>query len=151
MRADQPEVAQAYYLEALEIDPHFPSSIHNLIYINIWMGQFDQARARSREHAAMVGYNPAIYQAVIDAVENPALTDKVLALLDGERPLSNTAQGKAVQMMLLNQPELALDTLEAAFAEGNPYAVHMKRMDIYRPLHDNPRYQALLVKMNMWP
>ena len=53
--------------------------------------------------------------------------------------------------MMLNEPELALDNLEKGFAESAPYMVHMNRMVIYDPLRENPRFQALLKKMNMWP
>ena len=59
--------------------------------------------------------------------------------------------GKARMLMFLGEPELALDSLEKGFGQGDPYAVHMKRMDIYDPLRDNPRFQALLKKMNLWP
>ncbi len=54
-------------------------------------------------------------------------------------------------LMFLGKPELALDNLEKGFAQGDPYAVHMKRMDLYDPLRDEPRFQALLAKMNLWP
>jgi len=53
--------------------------------------------------------------------------------------------------MMLNKPELALDNLEIGFAKSDGYMVHMNRMDIYDPLRENPRFQALLKKMNLWP
>ena len=53
--------------------------------------------------------------------------------------------------MLLKEYELALDYLEQSFAEGDAYAIHMNRMDVYDPIRENPRFQALLAKMNMWP
>ena len=61
------------------------------------------------------------------------------------------ALGKASYLMMLNEPELALDSLEKGFAESDPYAVHMNRMSIYDPFRENPRFQALLAKMNLWP
>jgi hypothetical protein len=59
--------------------------------------------------------------------------------------------GKSMYLVLLGEPELALDSLEKAFDEGDSYATHMKRLNVYDPLRDNPRFQALLKKMNMWP
>jgi hypothetical protein len=53
--------------------------------------------------------------------------------------------------MMLNEPELALDNLEKGFAERQGYMVHLNRMVIYDPLRENPRFQALLKKMNLWP
>jgi hypothetical protein len=59
--------------------------------------------------------------------------------------------GMALYFILLNEPELAMDNLEKGFAAGDSYAIHTKRMDVYDPLRDNPRFQSLLKKMNMWP
>jgi len=59
--------------------------------------------------------------------------------------------GRARYLMLLNEPELALENLEKAFSKGDPYAIHMNRMDVFDPIRDNPRFQALLKKMNQWP
>ena len=59
--------------------------------------------------------------------------------------------GLSLSLMILDEQELALDFLEQNFAAGDPYAIHMNRMDVYDPLRNNPRYQALLKKMNMWP
>ena len=61
------------------------------------------------------------------------------------------ALGKASYLMMLNEPEQALDNLEKGFAESDPYAVHINRMSIYDPLRENPRFQTLLTKMNLWP
>ncbi|MFT5139951.1 MAG: hypothetical protein ACI9CB_001609, partial [Rhodothermales bacterium] len=33
----------------------------------------------------------------------------------------------------------------------SPWRVHMKWVVNYKPLHDNPRYQAMLKKMNLLP
>lgn len=40
---------------------------------------------------------------------------------------------------------------EIGFAESDAYMVHMNRMNIYDPLRENPRFQAILKKMNLWP
>ncbi len=61
------------------------------------------------------------------------------------------ATGKAHVLMLLNEHEMAMENLEKAFAEGDAYAAHLNRMDVFDPLRDDPRFQALLAKMNLWP
>ena len=149
--ADRLEEAHTKFIEALEIDPHFQNSIGNLITVNMMMSRFDQARARLNEHSSLLEYDPASEHAVINALEDPELTQQALTLLENDPFIPDGASHKAVYLMLLNQPDLALDNLEMAFAKGDPYAIHMKRMNVFTPLHDNPRFQALLAKMNMWP
>ena len=53
--------------------------------------------------------------------------------------------------ILVGEYELALDSLERAFELGDPYAIPINRVSLYDPLRDNPRFQALLAKMNLWP
>ena len=71
--------------------------------------------------------------------------------MEQDPDLQDGAHGRALYLMMLNEPELALDNLEKGFAESEGYMVHMNRMEIYDPLRGNPRFQALLAKMNMWP
>ena len=96
-------------------------------------------------------YDPATLLAVIDALENPELIGNALNLMEKDPVLQDGALGKAAYLMMLNEPELALDNLEKGFVESDGYMVHMNRMDIYDPLRENPRFQALLKKMNLWP
>jgi hypothetical protein len=58
---------------------------------------------------------------------------------------------KAFTLALLGEYDLALENLEQSFEAGDPYAIHMNRMVIYDPLRENPRFQALLKRMNLWP
>jgi hypothetical protein len=58
---------------------------------------------------------------------------------------------KAQFYMMLDEPDLATDVLKMSFAEGDSYAIYANQMVIYDPLRDNPRFQAHLAKMNLWP
>ena len=53
--------------------------------------------------------------------------------------------------MLLGESDLAMDDLEKGLAEGDPYATYANRNSLYDPLRENPRFQAHLAKMNLWP
>jgi hypothetical protein len=71
--------------------------------------------------------------------------------MEQDSAMPDGALGKASFLMMLNEPELALDNLEKGLAQSDGYMVHMNRMDIYDPLRENPRFQALLKKMNLSP
>jgi len=149
--SDRTDEAYAYYGQALEIDPHFGNTIGNLVTLNMRTGRYDEARARARELATITQYDPTTDLAIIDALENPELLGNALNLIEQDPALQDGAHGRALYLMMLNEPELALDNLEKGFAESQGYMVHMNRMDIYDPLRENPRFQALLKKMNLWP
>ena len=148
---DNPEKALEYYLEALELNPHMQATIGNLVDLHIILGQYDLARARSKEYALLVGFDPAASLAVIDAVENPDLQDRALMLLNESDAIREGTTDRAMQLALLGEFDLALDNLEQTFETGDPYAIHMNRISVYDPLRENPRFQALLKKMNLWP
>ena len=59
--------------------------------------------------------------------------------------------GKALQFALLGEYESALESLETGLAAGDPYAASMSYMKVYALLRDNPRFQAMLRKMNLLP
>jgi len=145
------EEAFSYFEDALKLDPHLQSTINNLSTLNLMLGRFDQARFYRREHARLNEYDPVTELAVIDAVENPALKDQALKMQRENSGNLEGTMGLSLSLMILDEQELALDFLEQNFAAGDPYAIHMNRMDVYDPLRNNPRYQALLKKMNMWP
>ena len=114
-------------------------------------GHFDLARENIRKWFSTIELDPAADLAIVDALENPALRAKAIALVLADEQTPDGTMGKARMLMFLDAPELALDSLEKGFEQGDSYAVHMKRMDLYDPLRENPRFQALLKKMNMWP
>lgn len=150
-QTDRTEEAYQYYQQVLDIDAHFPSTISNLAVLDISTGRLDQARKRTLEYASLSGEDPSAQLAIIDAIENPEKSELVVDLLMQDSAYESGVAGKSVFLMYLNRPELALDDLEKGFAEGDAYAVHMNRLKAYDTLRDNPRFQTLLAKMNLWP
>ena len=149
--SDRTDEAHTYYEQTLELDPYFIPAIGNLRILNMVTGRYAEARARCLEYATVTGSDPTTMLAIVDALENPEMTGKAISLMEQSPALPDGALGKASYLMMLNEPELALDSLEIGFAKSDGYMVHMNRMDIYDPLRENPRFQALLAKMNMWP
>ncbi len=99
----------------------------------------------------MEGFDPAADLARIDAIENPALKENALALLRERQDLREGVMGKALQYALLEEYESALESLEIGFEVGDSSAPRMGVMQVYEPLRDNPRFQAMLKEMHLWP
>ena len=151
MFTDRLDESHQYFLEAVELNPDMQAANGSLARLYMLDGQFDLARQYARKSTTTNKIDPTTELAVIDAFENPALKDRAVALVLADTNYPDGTFSKAEVLMTLGEPELALDSLEKGFENGDPYAVHMKRMNIYDPLRANPRFQALLKKMNMWP
>ncbi|TDJ32233.1 MAG: hypothetical protein E2O56_05665 [Gammaproteobacteria bacterium] len=143
--------AEVHYMDALELGQPLRWTIHNLDILHTLRGDFDEARRRARQLAEMADFDPAADLARIDAVENPLLKERALILLEQREDMPDGAFGRALQYALLEEYELALESLEKAFAAGHPWAAHISYMKVYDPLRDNPRFQAMLKEMNLAP
>jgi TolB-like protein/Flp pilus assembly protein TadD len=141
--------AEAYYNDALSLGIPFRWTYHNLDFLNTLRGDYDEARRNTRRFAELEGHDPAADIARIDAVENPALKDRALELLEQRTDITDGAFGKALQLMMLGEHELALRSLEAGLAANDPLAPYINFMKVYDPLRDDPRFQAMLEKMNL--
>jgi TolB-like protein len=151
MWTDRSDEAYQYFQASIKLNPNFQNTYRNLAQLQMKEGRFDAARQNIRKTFSITNLNPAVDLAIVDALENPALRAKTVALVLADEQTTDGAMGKARMLMFLDEPDLALDSLEKGFEQGDSYAVHMNRMDIYDPLRENPRFQALLARMNMWP
>jgi TolB-like protein/lipoprotein NlpI len=151
MWSDRSEEAYQYIHESIELNPNFQNAYRNLALFQMMHGHFEPARENIRKFYSIVKLDPATDLAIVDALENPGLRADAVELVLADEQTADGVFGKARMLMLLGEPERALESLEKAFEKGDPYAVHMKRMNLYDPLRNNPRFQALLAKINMWP
>jgi TolB-like protein/Tfp pilus assembly protein PilF len=149
--SDRSEEAYQYIHESIELNPNFQNAYRNLALLQMMHGHFEPARENIRKFYSIVKLDPATDLAIVDALENPGLRADAVELVLADEQTADGVFGKARMLMLLGEPERALESLEKAFEKGDPYAVHMKRMNLYDPLRNNPRFQALLAKINMWP
>jgi serine/threonine-protein kinase len=143
--------AEAHYMDALELGQPIRWTFQNMDVLNCLRGDWDEARLYARQLARMEGFDPAADLARIDAMENPALKERALTLLKQRQDIGDRVFGKALQYALLEEYDLALDTLEKAYAEGDGYASNINFMKVFDPLRDDPRFQAMLRKMNLLP
>jgi len=148
--AGQLDQAKRHYRDALRLDPGFPYSIGNLGWTHLRLGEFEQARERFREVAELLDQDPSDTLLLVDALEEPAYRDEAVTRFL-ETPIPGQPFDTPVALMMLGERELALERLLLNFEADGPYAPHINRMDIYDPLRDDPRFQAMLKKMNLWP
>jgi adenylate cyclase len=146
---DRLDEAEKIYMSVFERDPYFRWTYQNLDMLYTMRGEYDKARDWATKLARMEGYDPAPDLARIDAVENPELKPQALELLAQREDIVDGVWGKAMQYALMDEFELALESLEQAFETKSPWRVQMNWVVTYEPLHDNPRYQAMLRKMNL--
>jgi len=150
------EEAEQAYLSVFTIDPAYGHTRLNLSGLYTMTGRFDQARRENNIAAEKYGFDNSPSLALIDSLEQPddlVLKQRAIDLLiQADAFYPDGASGKATSFMMLGAQDLALQNLEEAFEAGDPYAIHMNRLDDhYGPLRDHPRFQALLRKMNLLP
>jgi TolB-like protein/two-component SAPR family response regulator len=150
---EKPEEALGYYQRALEIFPGFETTWAVLPRVYMQLGDFDQARQSWRRFMELTGIqleNPYFF---INAVEDPTRRPVVLEFMANatSEQWTNGAINKAYDYMLLDEPELAMDSMEEGLEYGDPFAVYANMIYLYDELRDNPRFQAHLAKMNLWP
>jgi len=148
------DAALESYKNVHKVDPNYAHTFANLTMLYTRIGEYDLARKNSAKTLEFLTYDNSPTLAVIDAVENPALVQRAVELIQNAPTgiYSDGASGKAQYYMLLGEHELALDNLEQAFEAGDPYAIHANRFDqYYAPIRKHPRFQALLRKMNLLP
>lgn len=151
MYTNRLDEAEKVYLSALELNPQFRWTLQNLDILYTLRGEYGKARERVLQLAQIENFDPAPDLARINAVENPSLRPLALELLKQRQDIAEGVWGKAMQYALMDEWELALDSLEKAYVADSPWKIHMNWVFIFEPLHDNPRYQVLLKRMNQLP
>lgn len=141
--------AEVHYKDASELGQTMRWSLQNQDFLNCFRGEWDKAREYARQLAEFEDFDPAADLARIDAMENPALKERALLLLEQRQDMGDTVFGKALQYAVLEEYGHALDSLEKSFEAGDGYISQINYMKVYDPLRDNARFQVLLRKMNL--
>jgi TolB-like protein len=143
--------AEKQYAIALPMGPESGIILSNMEILYLLTGQYERAKRFAMRAGDALGYDPAVSILIADALQNPELLPRAVEAVLGMDELPEGSLWKGLYLMILDQRELALSSLETGFEAGDPYAVHMNRVVLYDVLRDNPRFQALLARMNLWP
>jgi len=135
---------------AISISPTTAFVHGDLAFTHMLLGNYPEAREAAIESGRLRGISVTAELATIDALENPELTDKAIAEI-ARSNLPDAVWGKAIHYAALGEYELALENLELGFETGDPWSVRISSMVVFDPLRENPRFQTLLAKMNLWP
>ncbi len=150
---DRFEEGLAYYEKALEILPTFESTYANLSFAYAQMGEYERSKEAWQRYLELANIDwPADGLTVADALRDPTLKPAYIEFMNrNDNLFRNSTAIRGSVYMMLDEPELALEVLLAGQEEGDPYATHANRMRVYDPLREDPRFQAHLAKMNLWP
>ena len=147
----RPDEALAAFQTARKLDPLLVPILASMEIVYVQTGDYANARLMAAELGRIHKKEQLADLAMIDAMENPALKDQAVEVIQNFQDLPDGAEYRALYLAILGEYELALDNLEKAFEAGDPFATYINLEPAYEPLRDNPRFQALLARMNLWP
>jgi len=130
--------------QSLQLAPEFYFLNFNRAMVLVEMHRFDEAMASAKllpdgEREALV----AFVEAMQDPTKKEAAAQAILAHGPGG------TNGKPLLLAMLGENDLALTELERLTAAHDPYLVFLWCTPEYEPLHKEPRFQALLRRVNL--
>jgi tetratricopeptide (TPR) repeat protein len=141
------ERAIAEAKKALERYPDHPISLFSLGTSAAALGRYDEA---IDAHERMVSRNPRWRSALGVTYARAGRADdarRIVRELEASPPNSWTALGLAELHVALGNPDAALNWLE--YQPPHAWFMGIARNPLFEPLHGNPRFDALLKRINL--
>ncbi|MCH6553888.1 MAG: tetratricopeptide repeat protein [Acidobacteria bacterium] len=152
--AERYDEALEQYRKGLELDPNFPLIHGVLAWLYLETGSYEEAIAHSEKSLSLLGTRVApgeiswsgyIYGQTGRRTEALILLDELKKRAKREY-VSSAALADVY--LGLGEMEQALSLLEKAYEEHDVFLVWLKNHRIYDSLRSDPRFQALLRRMN---
>ena len=138
------EAALAEFDESLRLAPHLYASKMSKVLTLVELHRYDEAEATARLMAAAES-RPTI--AFIAALRDHSRTDAAVTAI-----MASSLGGvvyKPPMLAMLGRNDLALTELERLFAANDPLREFLYAIPQFEPLHQDPRFQALLRQVNL--
>ena len=143
------ENALNQYEKAAQLDQSDPSLQFSIGWALEQMGRFDEA-ARYHERAIDLSGGAALYRASLGySLGLAGKTDAAREILAALQSAPSTAPFDiAVVHLGLGEHEQAIDYLEKAYDARDSHLIYINRGPRFDPLRDNPRFTALLDRLD---
>jgi Tfp pilus assembly protein PilF len=151
-RARQYDAALLALSQAIEMDPNHPMAYLPLGLVHIMKGQLDEAIAALMKASTLTPESSEIVAQLAHAHALAGHRDRTRAALDDLLERSQQQHVSPFSFALihtgLGESQAAIDWLERAYDERDWYLCVLKTEPILDPLRNEPRFQALLRRMN---
>ncbi|MBI4547040.1 MAG: protein kinase [Ignavibacteriae bacterium] len=148
------DLAVDQYKKALELDPNFPGAHAGLGIVNVYQGKFEEAINEMQKIREIVGVNNPfgleglgyIYARAGKKNEAVKILDQ---LLESSQHGYDVSAGIAMVYTGLGDKDKAFEWLEKGFEEHHTLLSGLKVDPVWDILRSDPRYHALLKKINL--
>jgi TolB-like protein/Tfp pilus assembly protein PilF len=134
-----------WFEQAHMIAPAFPPPCWGLGDVYTAMGDLEKAGTWYERAAGLAGDDPEIAPVFLTALSDPGKVPDAVSVLQASEDNYRAAQ----YLALLGETDEAVAALERAFVEHAPYLPWINCLPYFDGIRSDPRFQALLRRMNL--
>jgi TolB-like protein/DNA-binding SARP family transcriptional activator/Tfp pilus assembly protein PilF len=151
MYAGRYEEALAAADRVSELDPNFATNVAIYFIIYAVQGRWREATEAAVRFAELYGWNPEAMRHLMVAMERHAQEGRPVPIPTDLGEGTGGPFYQAVHLGMLGQPDSTMAILERMYEDGNPQLQRAGIEPWLAPLHDDPRFVALLDKIGLAP
>ena len=151
--ARQYDLAFAQFTHTLELDPHFAQTHFDFGMAYAQRCQFDEAIAEFEKGFALSSRRVLMVSVLGNIYGTAGRMSDAESILEELREVSRRQEVPSIYFGFVHvgrgNNKQALDALEQAYEERNGVMVYIQVEPMWNPLRSDPRFQALLRRMNL--